>query len=62
VKPLKFDKAAFNAWDREIRAVLPSGKLIVPDDVRGSYSTLEPQSLRTWPEMDKARGIPVCAG
>src|SRR5262249_21793538 len=41
VKPLLFDTAAFDAWDDEIREILPPQKLLTPDDVRGNFPTLE---------------------
>jgi len=41
VQPLKFDKAAFDAWDAEILKGLGRSKPITPDDVRGNYPTLE---------------------
>lgn len=57
VKPLKFDRAAFNAWDAEILAGLGRSKLITPDDVRGSYPTLEAAVLaQAWPKLSEARG------
>jgi hypothetical protein len=57
VQLLPFDKAAFAAWDAEIRAVLPAAKLITPDDVRGTYSSLEEAALaHAWPEIDRVRG------
>jgi hypothetical protein len=57
VKALPFDKAAFDAWDAEIRAVLPPQKLLTPDDVRGDYPTLEAAVLaHAWPRIGDARG------
>jgi hypothetical protein len=54
---LKFDRAAFNAWDAEILAGLGREKLITPDDVRGKYSTLEAAVLaHAWPTLASARG------
>jgi hypothetical protein len=54
---LKFDKAAFDAWDAEILAGLGREKLITPDDVRGKYSTLEAAVLaHAWPTLASARG------
>src|SRR5262249_7909508 len=38
---LKFDGAAFDAWDAEILSGLGREKLITPDDVRGNYPSLE---------------------
>jgi hypothetical protein len=57
VKALPFDKAAFDAWDAEIRAVLPPTQLLTPDDVRGEYPTLEAAVLaHAWPSIADARG------
>jgi hypothetical protein len=54
---LKFDKAAFDAWDAEILTGLGREKLITPDDVRGKYSTLEAAVLaHAWPTLASARG------
>lgn len=57
VQPLPFDRAAFDAWDAEIRQVLPPARLITPDDVRGSHATLEEAVLaHDWPTLGRARG------
>lgn len=57
VKPLAFDAAAFDAWDAEIREILPPAKLLTPDDVRGDFSTLEAAVLaHAWPSLSKSRG------
>jgi hypothetical protein len=57
VKPLKFDKTAFDAWDAEIVEGLGRAKLIVPDDVRGEFPTLEAAVLaHAWPKLPDARG------
>jgi hypothetical protein len=57
VQPLKFDKAAFDAWDGEIIAGLGRERVITPDDVRGNYATLEQAVLaQAWPALDSARG------
>jgi hypothetical protein len=54
---LPFTEAAFDALDAEIRSVLSPEKLIVPDDVQGSYPTLRDAVLaNNWPTLDKARG------
>jgi hypothetical protein len=54
---LKFDKAAFDAWDAEIVAGLGREKLITPDDVRGKYPTLENAVLaHAWPTLAGVRG------
>ncbi len=57
VQPLKFDKAAFDAWDAEILEGLGRAKLITPGDVRRNYPTLEAAVLaHAWPELSQARG------
>jgi hypothetical protein len=57
VEPLPFDAAAYDALDREILAILPRERLIVPDDVRGDRSTLREAVLaNAWPTVDDARG------
>ncbi|MGC2656562.1 MAG: phosphatidylinositol-specific phospholipase C1-like protein [Bryobacteraceae bacterium] len=57
VTPLKFDKAAFDAWDAEILEGLGRDKLITPDDVRGIYPSLEAAVLaHAWPKLSQARG------
>lgn len=57
VKPLTFDKAAFDAWDAEILAGLGRDRIIVPDDVRGKYESLEEAVLaHAWPQLSQARG------
>lgn len=54
---LRFDEKAFDALDREILSVLPRGKLILPDDVQGSYPTLRDAVLAgNWPSLAAARG------
>jgi hypothetical protein len=54
---LKFDKAAFDAWDAEIVQGLGREKLITPDDVRGKYPTLEAAALaQAWPTLESSRG------
>jgi hypothetical protein len=57
VEPLPFDAAAYDALDREILAVLPRERLIVPDDVRGGRRTVREAVLaNAWPTIDEARG------
>lgn len=57
VKPLPFDKAAFDGWDAEILNGLGRERLITPDDVRGDYRTLEEAVLsQAWPPLSKVRG------
>jgi len=56
-EPEKFTSATFDALDAEIRSVFPASELITPDDVRGSYPTLEKAVLAgNWPTLDSARG------
>jgi len=57
VQPLPFDSAAFESWDSEILKGLGREKLILPDDVRGEYSTLEGAVLaHAWPKLSQSRG------
>lgn len=52
-----FTAAAFDAMDAEIRSVFKPGEMITPDDVRGSYPTLNAAiKAGNWPTLDKARG------
>ncbi|RZF61032.1 hypothetical protein EWE75_19910 [Sphingomonas populi] len=52
-----FTPALFDALDAEIVAVLSRRRLITPDDVRGSHSTLN-AAIRAggWPSLHAARG------
>ncbi|MEG3171213.1 Ca2+-dependent phosphoinositide-specific phospholipase C [Sphingomonas sp. ZB1N12] len=57
----RLDTAAYTALDAEIRSVMPSGKLIVPDVVQGRYPTLRDAVLADTREAranDTARAIP----
>lgn len=57
VAALPFDAAAFDALDREVRAVFPPQALITPDDVQGAYPTLREAVLHNaWPTLGQARG------
>ena len=54
---LPFDSAAMDALDAEIVHVLGRKKLITPDDVRGSFSTLEQAVLaQNYPTVEASRG------
>jgi hypothetical protein len=57
VQPIAFTPAIFDALDAEIRSVFSPGELLTPDDVRGSYATLN-AAIRAdqWPTLAKARG------
>ncbi|AWG25273.1 phosphatidylinositol-specific phospholipase C1-like protein [Flavobacterium kingsejongi] len=56
-QPEKFTPKLFKELDGVIRRVLGSDKLIVPDDVRGNYATLEAAVLAgNWPTMAQAKG------
>lgn len=57
IDALRFDAAAFDALDAEIRTVLGPEKLIVPDDVQAGYPTLREAVLAgNWPALEQARG------
>jgi hypothetical protein len=57
VTPESFTPAIFDALDHEIASVFGAGEMITPDDVRGSYATLN-QAVRAdrWPTLQQARG------
>ncbi len=56
-RPVKFDAAAFDALDAEIRAVFKPEEMITPDMVQGSYPTLrEAVAAAGWPKLGAARG------
>ena len=56
-QPEHFTAATFDALDAEIRAVFSSSEMIVPDDVRGQYSTLiAAVTAGNWPTLASARG------
>lgn len=53
-------KEAGEKLDEEIRAVFPPERLLTPDDVRGSFKTLEEAVLtQGWPSLDSCRGRTV---
>lgn len=57
VDALPFDTAAFDALDRDVRAIFPPEALITPDDVQGRYPTLREAVLQdAWPTLGQARG------
>ena len=57
VTPQSFTPAIFDALDREITSVFSAGEIITPDDVRGSYATLNQAVLADrWPTLKEARG------
>jgi len=54
---LKFDGAAFDRLDAEVRRVFAPAQLIVPDDVQGAYPTLrDAVRANQWPTLEHARG------
>ena len=56
---LPFTKAAVDSIDLEIETVFGAGadKVIIPDDVRGSYTTLNEAVLNgSWPTLGDSRG------
>lgn len=53
----QFAAADFDALDAEIRSVFSPAEMIVPDQVRGSYPTLEAAVLAgNWPTLAEVRG------
>jgi hypothetical protein len=56
-EPEPFTSSTFDALDAEIRSVFPPEELIVPDDVRGHYDTLNQAVLAgNWPTLASACG------
>lgn len=57
-KPISWnDTALLASLDDEIRSVIPTTQLLVPDDIRQDGKTLEESILtRGWPDLDSARG------
>jgi calcium-dependent phosphoinositide phospholipase C len=52
-----FTMKTFDDLDAEIRSVFPPEEMITPDDVRGSYKTLNEAVLAgNWPTLKSARG------
>jgi hypothetical protein len=57
VKPLPIDAEALDALDAEIRSVFDDDRILLPDDVRGGFPTLEQAVLtRGWPTLAESRG------
>jgi hypothetical protein len=53
----KFTAATFDALDMEIRSVFPAAEMIIPDQVRGKYRTLQEAVFHNnWPKLASARG------
>jgi hypothetical protein len=56
-RPVKFDAAAFDALDAEIRSVFKPEELITPDMVQAGYPTLrEAVAAHNWPKVGPSRG------
>ncbi|GGE94547.1 phosphatidylinositol-specific phospholipase C1-like protein [Sphingomonas prati] len=57
IDALPFNSKAYDALDAEIRSVMDTAHLIVPDHVQGRYPTLREAVLaNAWPTLDAARG------
>ncbi len=57
IDALRYDEAAYDALDAEIRSVLGPDKLITPDNVQGKYPTLRDAVLaNNWPTLEASRG------
>ena len=55
--PLVFDDDALKNLDDEIKAIIPSERLITPDFVRGNRATLEKAVLKDgWPKLEAVKG------
>ncbi len=56
-QPVPFDAAGLGQIDTEIRSVFQESQLVTPDQVRGSYKTLEEAVLAdNWPTLGQSRG------
>lgn len=57
-QPIPFTTALMTALDAEVRSVFSADEMITPDDVRGTFPTLEAAVLsgRGWPRLRDARG------
>jgi hypothetical protein len=54
---LKFDQAGIDAINDDIAAVIGRGRVITPDDVRGTHATLREAALaKAWPTVGQSRG------
>jgi hypothetical protein len=57
IRPLPFTATALDSIDLEIRTHLGLEKLIIPDQIKGSFVSLEEGVLNgNWPTLDQARG------
>jgi hypothetical protein len=57
IRPLPFTSTALDSIDLEIRTHLGLEKLIIPDQIKGSFASLEQGVLNgNWPKLDQARG------
>lgn len=57
ISPLSFTGTSLDSIDLEVRTHLGLDKLIIPDQVRGNYSSLEEAVLAgNWPNLDAVRG------
>ena len=55
--PVEFGREALDLIDTEIRSVFPNDRIILPDDIRGTYTTLETAVLNQgWLPLAQARG------
>lgn len=55
--PEPFTGATFDELDREIRSVFAADEMITPDDMRGSYASLNDAARAgAWPTLAQARG------
>jgi hypothetical protein len=52
-----FTSQTFDALDKEIRSVFPDNEIVLPDDVRGTYATLDAAvHAGNWPTLAQSRG------
>lgn len=55
--PMICDEQAMDALDAEIRAAVPGGQMITPDQIQGSHASLREAAMaHAWPNLAQARG------
>ena len=57
VRPIDFTSATIDSLDNAVLNIIPRSRIITPDDIRGTYATLEQAAkAKNWPPLGRARG------
>jgi hypothetical protein len=57
VRPVPFESKVIDQVDASIRAIFPDCEMILPDDLRGDFTTLREAVVQSgWPQLDQCRG------